>query len=397
MSFSPTAPFSLTTWSVSTASTAATDYKQAIDNDMIVAQRMGTPFAVTELSPSSLRAMQVKVAAGWLFDGVTFTEITAQTSPLIAAPLSASRIDRLVASALTGAISVVGGTEAAVPAAPTIPVGSVPLARIALAVGVTRIGNSMLTDERAAVWGQSLPGDYQEFTSTGTFTWNKPIWASTSSLVVGFVWASGAAGGSGDGSGSGGGGACTPIFIAAGALSTAVSVVVPAGGLGTAGTFGANGSLGSFGPFTAYPGAGGSVSVGGGGGGVLGPGATNGTQGAPLAITSNDNAFGGGQANAPGGSAVYGGGGGAQSGGGAAGGNSVYGGAGGGGGNFSLGSNGQPGGASVFGGNGGKGSSISGVAPVAGSAPGGAGGGSANSSFAGGNGARGEARIWTLR
>ena len=122
-------------------------YKSAIDGNFAVLSRLAGKFAAhAQAAPD----MTVAVDAGHIFSGSTITEVPAQASPVIVAPIANSRIDRVVIDNQTGACSVVTGTEAAVPAAPAIPSGKMPVARVALAVGVAAITNSMLTDERAS-------------------------------------------------------------------------------------------------------------------------------------------------------------------------------------------------------------------------------------------------------
>lgn len=408
MSFSPVAPFSLTTFSASTSSTAAADYRAAIENNFVVAQRFGPSFAVSEQSPPSARNMTVHVSAGWLFDGQTLTEVAAQDTGAFTAPLAAPRIDRIVARSSDGVVVILTGTEAAAPVAPSLSTSYIPLAQLTLLTDTTIIGNSMLRDERA-VWGVgSLPWDYQEFTSSGSTTWNKPSAISTNALVIAMVWGAGgpgtgASGGGTQGGCGGGGGACSIGYYRASDLSSAVTVVVP--GASTIGT--AAGGNGQFGSQLAYGGGRGDRGSlnGGGGGGLFSAGANTGVGGNPLGgIIGTNSIFGGGggQNSALGGNSVYGGGAGASGQAGSTltwtstqnqGGRSMYGGGGGSGEMFSTLSNwfsGTPG-ASVFGGQGGK-------STVAASAPGGGGGGSSDGTGTSlQNGARGEVRVWTLR
>lgn len=396
MGYTPTAPYNLTTYSVSTSSTAAFDYKTAIDDNFIVMQRLGTLFAVSEQPLSSARDMTVRVAAGWLYNGNSFTEVAAQDSTAIAVPSVLSRIDRIVANIYTGAMSIVSGTEALSPAAPTIPANSMPLASLTLEPRTTAIGNSMLTDERA-YWG--LPGviDYQVFTSTA-FTWNRPAF-TTDAMVTLQMWGPG---GGGSAYSGGGGGAFLEAKLPLGSLSTSVSGSVGAGGT----TAGSTAGITTFGSFTIYGGGPGSSDGGGGGGGVLGPGSSSGLGGNPTGSTvgsgsavANDYGGGGGTLTTSaspgqGGVAVLGGGGGAGgktstgAGGVGFGGDTVKGGGGGGG--ASQATTGGRGGVSQYGGSGGTGSTSIGSAGSPGSAPGGGGG-------AGAPGARGEVRVWVTR
>ncbi|GAB6125037.1 glycine-rich domain-containing protein [Humidesulfovibrio idahonensis] len=92
--------------------------------------------------------MTVALAAGQFFDGTNLTEVAAQSSGTITAPAANPRIDRVVIDKVTGAASVVAGTEASSPVAPAIPSGKLPVARVALTVGMTSITGAAITDER---------------------------------------------------------------------------------------------------------------------------------------------------------------------------------------------------------------------------------------------------------
>jgi len=131
MAINPVGSWGQTSWALSTASTAAFDYKTQIDQNMIVMQRQGTAFAPTQHSPPN---MTVSIGAGYVFkvSTATLTEVGAQVSATIAAPVGSPRIDRIVADQYTGVISVVTGTPATIPIAPTIPANSIPICRITL-------------------------------------------------------------------------------------------------------------------------------------------------------------------------------------------------------------------------------------------------------------------------
>jgi hypothetical protein len=218
----------------------------------------------------------------------------------------------------------------------------------------------------------------KEFSASGTFT--KPPGYQ---LFDGFAWGAGGGGSKYAANGAGGGGgACAPFTLRASVVPPSVSVTIGAGGTGKSGADG-NGLTGgntTFGSLlTAYGGSGGESGQGGSGGGVLSA-ASGGTPGQPYTSGSlrENPGFGGAAPN--GYDSAYGGAAGSSSAGGRA-----YAGGGGGG-----GYTGAAGGLSVLGGSGGAGSS-SGTA-VAGTAP--AGGGGGTSTGTGGNGARGELRIW---
>ncbi|GAB4366893.1 MAG: hypothetical protein Kow00114_25170 [Kiloniellaceae bacterium] len=125
----------------------ATVYKGNIDNAIAAQSRLGWAFAPHGSSPA---AMTVRLAAGAIFIGGALTEVAAQTTGVITAPTVNPRIDRVVIDAATGAAEVVTGSEAPDPDPPAVPAGKLPVARVALSVGMTQITNLNLTDERVA-------------------------------------------------------------------------------------------------------------------------------------------------------------------------------------------------------------------------------------------------------
>tara|TARA_R100000231_G_scaffold41006_1_gene35773 strand:+ start:4694 stop:6106 length:1413 start_codon:yes stop_codon:yes gene_type:complete len=219
------------------------------------------------------------------------------------------------------------------------------------------------------------PVDYQEFTSSGTYT--KP--SGVNYIYVEAIGGGAGGGGaafSGDRRGGGGGGEFTKQLLRASDVSSSVSVTIGAGGAGGA-AGGNNGSVGGSTTFGSYV-----TSRGGGYGSAISGGYSPGDIDASLLPFPNA-AYGGGGTGAfeqfNGGSTTYGGGGGGS--------------------NVGSGADGSgsgavtTGGTSVYGGAGGAGGNAS-TAPQNGTAPGGGGGGGYRSTDAGGSGAAGRVRVW---
>lgn len=124
-----------------------TVYKTALDDAAAVFKRSAAMFAPHEQSTPD---MTVRVDAGHIYDpdGKTLTEVAAQSTGTITAPSSNPRIDRVVVDRTAGTVSVITGSEAASPSAPAIAGDVVPIAQIALTVGMTEIANTDITDER---------------------------------------------------------------------------------------------------------------------------------------------------------------------------------------------------------------------------------------------------------
>ena len=122
-----------------------TAYPLAIDADWAVAARLVDNFAPhAQPTPN----MTVALDAGHVFNGASLAEVAAQSTGNFTAPVSNPRIDRVVVDRVSGAVSVVTGTEAASPVPPAIPAGAAPVAQVLLQTTSTSISNSMLTDER---------------------------------------------------------------------------------------------------------------------------------------------------------------------------------------------------------------------------------------------------------
>src|SRR4051794_31453421 len=93
----------------------ATTYKGNIDAAFAVGQRVFDNFAPHQ---TATPAMTVSLDAGHIFNGTTLTEVAAQTTGTITAPVSHDRIDRVVVDNVTGAVSVITGVENVSPTAP---------------------------------------------------------------------------------------------------------------------------------------------------------------------------------------------------------------------------------------------------------------------------------------
>jgi hypothetical protein len=113
-------------------------------------------------------AMTVRLDAGKLFDGATLTNVAAQSTGAITAPVGNPRIDRVVVDRITGAVSVITGTPAGSPAPPAITAGKLPVAQVLLQTSSTVITDSMITDER--VLGFAAGNLFTGGTLTSTLT-----------------------------------------------------------------------------------------------------------------------------------------------------------------------------------------------------------------------------------
>jgi len=138
-----TAQYAVSNFTVDDPSTI----KAKIDGNSEVLRRVGSAYQCYANTPA---AMNVKVAAGAILPFGSLVENAIQTSSTITAPAGNPRIDRVVIDSITGVMSVVTGTEAASPVAPAIPAGKLPVAQIALTVGMGNIPNTAITDERSA-------------------------------------------------------------------------------------------------------------------------------------------------------------------------------------------------------------------------------------------------------
>ena len=147
---SPTFALGVTGWNVYVSTATGTETKQ---NSTPIA--IGTAWVEPTSGliagaalPVGLSLMAVIVDAGVILNGITLTEVAAQSTGTITAPVTNPRIDRVVIDILTGAVSVITGAEAGSPTAPAITAGKLPIAQVALATSTTTITNALLTDER---------------------------------------------------------------------------------------------------------------------------------------------------------------------------------------------------------------------------------------------------------
>ena len=247
-------------------------------------------------------------------------------------------------------------------------------------------GKYLTTNGTAASWDAIPTGSNVEvFTSSGT--WTKP---SDGTMAYVELWGGGGGGGRAGNCGGGGGGAYRWGFIPLASLAATVSVTVGAGGVGRTGTNGPGTNGGSSEFAALFAGGGGygfdSGTSGGGEGGGWRTSATGGVRGEGYADAEYGgfNLFGRGLDDVIQPSLWVGAAGGEYDS--ANGGSSVYGGAGGGGRNSATI---RPGGTSTYGGNGGDGGGTG-----TGQAGGVRGGGGGGGSVAGGDGGRGEVRIY---
>lgn len=102
-----------------------------------------------QAGPTSPASMKVQLTAGHIFSDASLTEIASQQTATLTAPAAPnSRIDRIVVDRATGVVAVVAGTPSTSPAAPAIPTGKNPVARVLLTPTTTSIAAAAITDER---------------------------------------------------------------------------------------------------------------------------------------------------------------------------------------------------------------------------------------------------------
>lgn len=132
-------------------SQSGTTYKTNIDNSIIALAPMGSMFAPHEHATPQ---MKVTVDAGIIHDSVgnSISSIAQQSTGTITAPSTNPRIDRVVLDPSDGTISVITGSEAASPTAPSITSNAIPICQVLLTTSHTEIVNTDITDERAAMF-----------------------------------------------------------------------------------------------------------------------------------------------------------------------------------------------------------------------------------------------------
>lgn len=146
-----------------------TGYKGAIDNSIAAHHRLAGAFAPHEHyegSPSAL-TMKVAIDAGMLRTGTTRTEVAAQQTAALTAPVGNPRIDLVYIDGGTGTVGVATGTPAGSPVAPACPAGKVPIVEVALATTTTAITNQLLTDRRALYLTEVQTADIEDSAVTG--------------------------------------------------------------------------------------------------------------------------------------------------------------------------------------------------------------------------------------
>ena len=138
-----------------------TAYPLAIDAATAALAFVGVPWQPTITNTD----MAVHIAAGVVPTTSGVTSVAAQTVTLGAAHATLPRIDRVVLDRVTGAASVVAGTNAANPAAPAVPAGKLPCCQILVPAAATAVLNTNGTDERMP-WPLGLRSG--AFTDPGT-------------------------------------------------------------------------------------------------------------------------------------------------------------------------------------------------------------------------------------
>jgi len=131
-------------------------YKNAIDAATSVMSRQAAAFAGHQQTVADLT---VRVDAGSILDiaAGTITEIAADDTAGLTAPVGDLRKDIVYIDEVTGAVGVATGAEAGSPVDPSIPAGKIPIVRINWTVAMAEITNDDLDDIRPAlITGDSI-------------------------------------------------------------------------------------------------------------------------------------------------------------------------------------------------------------------------------------------------
>lgn len=131
---------------ISSGTDLGSAYKTKLEGNVLLGQQIVAAFQCYANNPVAMNAL---VAPATLFTSNGLVTQAVQTSTTFTAPSVNPRIDRVVLDVVTGVISVIAGAENAVPVPPTLPYGKIPVAQIALTVGMVAINNANITDERA--------------------------------------------------------------------------------------------------------------------------------------------------------------------------------------------------------------------------------------------------------
>lgn len=184
-------------------------YPGIVDGAIAVMSRIAAAFAPHERAAPD---MTITLDAGHLMTDAGLVEVAAQATAAFVAPVSDSRIDRVVISRCNGIASIVQGSPSATPVAPAIPAGSWPIAQVLLDAATTVITNADITDERdfsslsASTGGEGGLLNIQRFGTAGTSSYTPT--PGTTKVIVEMV------------GGGGGGGGCAATDASTGAAAS---------------------------------------------------------------------------------------------------------------------------------------------------------------------------------
>ena len=104
--------------------------------------------------PADTPNMTVVITAGRLHAGGLVVK-SQQATPILVAPVSNPRIDRIAIDTSSGDLIVISGTEAASPVAPGYGINHYPICQFQLETSTTEITSSMIIDERVLISGEA--------------------------------------------------------------------------------------------------------------------------------------------------------------------------------------------------------------------------------------------------